>query len=312
MQHDKQGQAPPGGANGRVELVAIGSPECVANETARCGPRRRNGFSGYGSLGYFGCLLGPCRPWRFCQLSEKGRRSCRAPVCGESCLQERSKRIFHAQIPWALQLRIKTNRSPLQMIPQCSMFYELRTIIRFAPRRGYALVKRTIKPILDLEARAALIGKKKRHVGNQSTIAAFGFVGGSPKAGDCVSVVKPKVLIVEDEPIIAMMLEEFLLDAGCEVVATAQTLATGLALANTTELDVAILDMSLGSESSFAVADVLASRGIPFMFASGFGRSSLPEQYRGQIVLNKPFHYPDLVKSLKLALGGSFSLEQSV
>jgi DNA-binding response OmpR family regulator len=123
---------------------------------------------------------------------------------------------------------------------------------------------------------------------------------------------KPKVLIVEDEPIIAMMLEEHLLDAGCEVAATAMSLEKGLALAQTTDMDLAILDMSLGSQSSFAVADVLASRGIPFMFASGFGSSSLPEEHRGRTILNKPFHFPELVKGLTLTLGGRFIPEQGV
>lgn len=127
-----------------------------------------------------------------------------------------------------------------------------------------------------------------------------------------MSGLKPRILIVEDEPIIAMMLEEHLLDAGCEIAATAQNLEKGLVLARSTDMDLAILDMSLGSQSSFPVADILAGRGIPFMFASGFGSNSLPEEHRGQIVLNKPFHYPDLVRSLKLALGSRFTLEQSV
>lgn len=130
--------------------------------------------------------------------------------------------------------------------------------------------------------------------------------------GDPLSGMKPKVLIVEDEPIIAMMLEEHLLDAGCEVAATAQNLEKGLTLARSAEMDLAILDMSLGSQSSFPVADILASRGIPFLFASGFGSNFLPEEHRGRLVLNKPFHYPDLVKSLKLALGSGFTPEQSV
>ncbi len=120
---------------------------------------------------------------------------------------------------------------------------------------------------------------------------------------------KPKVLIVEDEPIIAMMLEEHLLDAGCEVAASAQNLKNALALAQTSELDLAILDMSLGGDSSFPVADVLARRGIPFLFASGFGSSSLPEEHRNRSVLNKPFHFPDLVKHLELTLGSAFPLE---
>ncbi|WP_248312115.1 response regulator [Bosea sp. BK604] len=120
------------------------------------------------------------------------------------------------------------------------------------------------------------------------------------------------MLIVEDEPMISMMLEEYLLDAGCEVAATAQNLEKALALAETTDLDLAILDMSLGSKLSFSVADVLASRGIPFVFASGFGSNFLPEEHRGRTVLNKPFHYPDLVKSLKLVLGTRFPLDENV
>lgn len=158
---------------------------------------------------------------------------------------------------------------------------------------------------------ADLAAPSIRYSWNQSQLRAFRVFGCS-RAGGSLSGLKPRVLIVEDEPFIAMMLEEHLLDAGCEVAGTAPNLEKGLALAGSTEMDLAILDMILGSQPSFPVADILAARGIPFMFASGFGSNSLPEEHRGQLVLNKPFHYPDLVKSLKLALGSRFTLEPSV
>ncbi|GAU86480.1 response regulator [Bosea sp. BIWAKO-01] len=115
---------------------------------------------------------------------------------------------------------------------------------------------------------------------------------------------KPKILIVEDEPLISMMLEEMLLDAGCLVAGNAQNLREALPLAEAADFDLAILDLSLGSESSLPVAEVLARRERPFMFASGYGSTSLPVEHRDRIVLDKPFHFTALVKKLELALPG--------
>ncbi|MGO4677400.1 response regulator [Bosea sp. 2YAB26] len=115
---------------------------------------------------------------------------------------------------------------------------------------------------------------------------------------------KPKILIIEDEPLISMMLEEMLLDAGCTVSGSAQTLKDALPLAETADFDLAILDLSLGSESSIPVAEVLARRKRPFIFASGYGSTALPVEHRSRIVLEKPFHFPALVQKLELALPG--------
>jgi DNA-binding response OmpR family regulator len=114
---------------------------------------------------------------------------------------------------------------------------------------------------------------------------------------------KPRILIVEDEPFIAMMLEEYVFDSGCEVADIAHDLRNALTSAATGDVDIAILDISLGADSSFPVADVLANRQIPFVFASGFGASSLPEHHRGRPVLNKPYQYQELLKVLEAALG---------
>jgi len=108
--------------------------------------------------------------------------------------------------------------------------------------------------------------------------------------------------VVEDEPLISMLLETMLEDAGCNVVATASSLKAGLAALEGKELDLAILDMSLGQDSSFPIADALQQRGIPFMFASGHDAAALPDKHAGRQVLVKPFAQADL--ELKLAAIG--------
>ncbi len=108
-----------------------------------------------------------------------------------------------------------------------------------------------------------------------------------------------RILIVEDEALIAMLLEEMLTDLGYELAGTAATLAQALELAEATELDGAILDLSLGGEKSLPVADALAARGIPYMFASGYGRSGLEEPYASRALLRKPFDFDELEAALK-------------
>ena len=81
-----------------------------------------------------------------------------------------------------------------------------------------------------------------------------------------------RVLIVEDEPIVAMCLEDMLIDLGCEVVGPASRVQEGLTLAETEGLDAAILDVNLGADYSYAIADALSERGVPFAFATGYDR----------------------------------------
>lgn len=108
-----------------------------------------------------------------------------------------------------------------------------------------------------------------------------------------------RVLVVEDEPLIAMLIESMLEDAGCEVVATAPNLKTGLVEAQKENLDLAILDMTLGQDSSFAIADILDDRGVPFLFASGYDGQLLPAKHSARHVLAKPFTLLDLEKKLE-------------
>lgn len=108
---------------------------------------------------------------------------------------------------------------------------------------------------------------------------------------------KPCVLVVEDEPMVVMLLED-LLDAAGYRVLNAQCLGKGLRMAKSETLDAAILDVTLGRVNSFPIADALLSRDIPFLFASGYGRESIPERFRGADVLQKPYD----MKGVKLAL----------
>lgn len=98
----------------------------------------------------------------------------------------------------------------------------------------------------------------------------------------------PCVLLVEDEIMVSMMLEDRLEHAGYRVLAAAN-LRSALELAREGLIDVAVLDVNLAGESSFPVADALRKRGIPFTFASGYGIEGLPQEYRREAVLQKPY-----------------------
>lgn len=108
------------------------------------------------------------------------------------------------------------------------------------------------------------------------------------------------ILIVEDEALVAMMIEDLLLDFGAAVVGPAATLTEALELARTaTPLHAAVLDLNIAGESSVAVADVLAARGVPFAFASGYGEGGLPPELEDRPMLAKPFSQESLIRILR-------------
>ncbi len=98
-----------------------------------------------------------------------------------------------------------------------------------------------------------------------------------------------RILIVEDEMLVAMLVEDVVLDLGHQVVGPAMRLEEALSATEVEEFDFAILDINLAGKQSFPVADRLASRGIPFMFASGYGAAGLDEAYQAAPILQKPF-----------------------
>ena len=115
-----------------------------------------------------------------------------------------------------------------------------------------------------------------------------------------------RILIVEDEMLIALNLEDMLVQLGHTVVAMAARIPEAFKLAAESDIDLAILDLNLFGMSSFPVADVLRGRGIPFMFATGYGTNGLTESYRNEIVLEKPYGVRELqsaIHDLFLRLG---------
>jgi CheY-like chemotaxis protein len=99
-----------------------------------------------------------------------------------------------------------------------------------------------------------------------------------------------RLLVVEDEMLVALALEEMLGDFGCVVVDVAGTLDRGLALADELTLDGAILDINLGGEKVFPVAKRLAERGVPFVFCTAYGTAALPACFATAPTLAKPYN----------------------
>jgi DNA-binding response OmpR family regulator len=108
-----------------------------------------------------------------------------------------------------------------------------------------------------------------------------------------------QILIVEDEPLIAMMLEDFLEILDKQVVASADTVATALDAIDGGTVDAAILDVNLrAGEKSTPIAEALAERSIPFVFATGGGDEGVDERFRDRPRLLKPFTMEGVAKAL--------------
>jgi CheY-like chemotaxis protein len=103
------------------------------------------------------------------------------------------------------------------------------------------------------------------------------------------------VLALEDEPVVAFLLEDMLLDAGAAAVIVASRVAEALAAVDRGGIDAAVLDVNVHGEVSYPVADRLMAAGIPFVFASGYGDREHPELYRNAPTVTKPFSAADLM-----------------
>jgi len=111
-----------------------------------------------------------------------------------------------------------------------------------------------------------------------------------------------RILVVEDEYLIRMLLEDMLADLGYTVAAALGTMAEARAFAESGEFDLAILDVNLDGEAIYPVADILAKRGLPFVFVTGYGERGLAEPYRIRPSLQKPFQVEQMKKALAALL----------
>ncbi len=112
-----------------------------------------------------------------------------------------------------------------------------------------------------------------------------------------------RVLIVEDESLVAMLLETILEDMGCTPVGPAATVDDGLIMARGETLDAALLDVNVAGTHVFPVAEALRARSVPFVFSTGYGEGGLPDEWRNQPTLQKPFTESAVRDALTKAMG---------
>jgi CheY-like chemotaxis protein len=110
-----------------------------------------------------------------------------------------------------------------------------------------------------------------------------------------------RVLVVEDELMIRMLLQDMLDDLGHILAGEAGGLDEALALAQQADFDIAILDVNLNGQPISPVVEVLIARGLPFVFATGYGQRGVPEPYRMIPTLQKPFQADALALALEAA-----------
>ena len=108
-----------------------------------------------------------------------------------------------------------------------------------------------------------------------------------------------RVLVVEDELLLGILIEGMLTELGHEVVTIAPRLSSALAAVESETFNLAVLDVRLYGESVDPVAAALVLKGIPFIFATGYGRDGVPEPYRNRPVLQKPFATADLERAIE-------------
>ena len=106
------------------------------------------------------------------------------------------------------------------------------------------------------------------------------------------------VLIAEDDPLIAMELEDLLTDYGATCLAPVGSISSALTLIAASRFDVALLDVNLRGERIDPVADCLATVGTPFLFTTGYGEDGLPSAHRHRPVIAKPFSASAIVSVL--------------
>jgi DNA-binding response OmpR family regulator len=99
---------------------------------------------------------------------------------------------------------------------------------------------------------------------------------------------KPRVLLVEDEALVAMMIQECLAEFGYQVIGPVSTAAEAAAKARDGHFEAAVLDINLGDGAAYPIADVLTARGVPFVFVTGYDAESVEPRFRNVPVLQKP------------------------
>jgi CheY-like chemotaxis protein len=124
------------------------------------------------------------------------------------------------------------------------------------------------------------------------------------------------LLIIEDEGLVSMMIEDMARELGAEDLSVCSDVQNGLSLATSADIDCAVLDIRVRGGNTAQIADILAARGIPFMFSTGGGPDSLPVRHLHRPVISKPFSEDEfktmLLDTLMLGGGGPSAPPQRV
>ena len=112
------------------------------------------------------------------------------------------------------------------------------------------------------------------------------------------------VFLVEDEVMIRMMVADMLEELGYSVAAEAGEINEAMRLAQSTEFDLAILDVNVNGKVITPVAEAVQLRGRPFVFATGYGAQGLPEKFRDRVTIQKPFQIETLARTIEIVLKG--------
>ncbi|HUR44394.1 MAG TPA: response regulator [Candidatus Saccharimonadales bacterium] len=126
-----------------------------------------------------------------------------------------------------------------------------------------------------------------------------------------MEVRRPRVLIVEDEPLVVVDLEDSLTDLGYRVVEKARNLVDGLIFAQELDLDVAVLEVNLAGLTSTKIAELLDEKGVPFLLVTGYTTSGIPERLRNSLRVGKPFENAELGQALQELLGAKAPANRS-
>ena len=121
---------------------------------------------------------------------------------------------------------------------------------------------------------------------------------------------KPRVLLVEDEALVAMMIQETMTEFGFQVIGPVSTASEALAAARNSQFDAAVLDINLGDGMVYTVAEILSKRGVPFVFVTGYDADSVDSRFTGVPVLQKPIERNMLQKVFLLGAGDAVAADE--
>ena len=105
-----------------------------------------------------------------------------------------------------------------------------------------------------------------------------------------------RILLVEDETVIVMLLELWVADLGHDLVGPANDIASALAIIATSDIDAALVDVSLGGDQSYAIADALKAKNVPYAWGTGYSGNDIEARYRDVPILAKPYDADDFQK----------------